>query len=63
MPHTQNLPRIITATITSGDKPDRRELPELVEKSRKAGMAVENVISDRAYSGDRRIQAAFKRAL
>ena len=35
--------RIITAaTITSGEKPDGRELPELVEKSRKAGMTVEN---------------------
>ena len=44
--------RIITAaTITSGEKPDGRELPELVEKSRKAGMTVENVIADRAYSG------------
>ena len=53
MPHTPNLPRIITAaTITSGEKPDGKELPEPVEKSRKAGI-----------SGDRRIQAAFKRAL
>ena len=44
--------RIITvATITSGEKPDGKELPELVEKSRKAGMTVENVIVDRAYSG------------
>ena len=44
--------RIITAaTITSGEKPDGKELPELVEKSRKAGMTVENVIADRAYSG------------
>lgn len=43
--------RIITAaTITSGEKPDGKELPELVEKSRKAGMTVENVIADRAYS-------------
>ena len=44
--------RIITAaTITSGEKPDGKELPKLVEKSRKAGMTVENVIADRAYSG------------
>ena len=44
--------RIITAaTITSGEKPDENELPELVRKSRKAGMKVENVIADRAYSG------------
>ena len=52
MPVVPNLPRIITAaTITSGEKPDGKELPELVEKSRKAGMTVENVIADRAYSG------------
>ena len=44
--------RIITAaTITSGEKPDGKELPELVKKSYKAGMSVENVIADRAYSG------------
>ncbi len=44
--------RIITAaTVTSGEKPDGKELPELVKKSRKAGMTVENVIADRAYSG------------
>lgn len=52
IPVVPNLPRIITAaTITSGEKPDGRELPELVEKSRKAGMTVENVITDRACSG------------
>ncbi len=44
--------RIITAAIvTSGEKPDGKELPELVKKSRRAGMIVENVIADRAYSG------------
>ncbi len=43
MPVVPNLPRIITAaTITSGEKPDGKELPKLVEKSRKAGMTVEN---------------------
>ena len=52
MPVVPNLPRIITAaTITSGEKPDGKELPELVEKSRKAEMTVENVIADRTYSG------------
>lgn len=52
MPVVPNLPRIITAaTITSGEKPDGKELPKLVEKSRKTGMTVENVIADRAYSG------------
>lgn len=51
--------RIITAaTITSGEKPDGKELPELVEKSRKAGMTVENVIADRAYSGKDNLKLA-----
>ena len=44
--------RIITAaTVTSGDKPDGPELEELVRKSRKAGIKVETVIGDAAYSG------------
>lgn len=43
--------RIITAaTITSGEKHDGKELIELVNKSRIAGMDVEAVIGDRAYS-------------
>ena len=42
---------ICAAIVTSGEKPDGQELPELVEKSRKNGIKVENVIGDRAYSG------------
>ena len=56
--------RIITAaTITSGEKPDGKELPELVEKSRKAGMTVENVIADRAYSGKDNLTLAVRKAV
>ena len=44
--------RIITAaTVTSGEKPDGKELAELVQKSRAAGMEVTAVIGDKAYSG------------
>lgn len=42
---------ICAATVTSGEAADGKELPSLVEKSRKAGIKVENVIADRAYSG------------
>lgn len=43
--------RIITAaTITSGEKHDGKQLQELVEKSKEAGMEVENIIGDAAYS-------------
>ena len=42
---------ICAATVTSGEKPDGKELPMLVEKSRKAGINVETVIGDGAYSG------------
>lgn len=43
--------RIITAaTITSGEKTDGKELPELVRKSRDTGIEVEMVIGDKAYS-------------
>lgn len=51
--------RIITAaTITSGEKTDGKELPELVRKSRDAGMEVKAVIGDKAYSDKKNIEAA-----
>ena len=51
--------RIITAaTITSGEKPDGKELSGLVKKSRAAGMDVKTVIGDKAYSGKDNIEAA-----
>lgn len=51
--------RIITAaTITSGEKTDGKELPTLVQKSRDAGMKVETVIGDKAYSSKENIDAA-----
>lgn len=44
--------RIITAAIvTSGEKGDGPQLPELIEQSRNNGMEVETVIGDAAYSG------------
>jgi len=43
--------RIITAaTITTGEKTDGKQLETLIEKSIKAGMKVETVIGDAAYS-------------
>jgi IS5 family transposase len=43
--------RIITAaTITSGEKPDGKELIDLIKKSKKAGVEVEAIIGDGAYS-------------
>jgi IS5 family transposase len=51
--------RIITAaTVTSGEKGDGPQLPELVEQSRNNGMEVETVIGDTAYSGKENIQFA-----
>ena len=44
--------RIVTALeITSGEAPDGKYLPELVKKSKKAGIEVKEVIGDKAYSG------------
>ena len=44
--------RIITAaTVTSGEKSDGTQLPELVEQSRNNGMEIETVIGDATYSG------------
>jgi hypothetical protein len=51
--------RIITAAIvTSGEKPDGKELPGLVQKSRAAGMQVDAVIGDQAYSDKKNIEFA-----
>lgn len=51
--------RIITAAvITSGEKGDGQYLKELVNKSREAGMKVDNVIGDTAYSGTENLNYA-----
>ena len=43
--------RIITsATVTTGEKSDGKELQKLIEKSQQAGIIVEEVIGDAAYS-------------
>lgn len=43
--------RIITAAvITTGEKSDGKYLPELIEKSKAAGLKVDTVIGDAAYS-------------
>lgn len=44
--------RMITGIeITTGEAPDGKYLPTLVEKSKKAGIDVKEVIGDKAYSG------------
>ena len=44
--------RIVTGLeVTSGEAPDGKFLPSLVEKSEKAGIEVKEVIGDKAYSG------------
>ena len=51
--------RIITAaTVTSGEKGDGPQFPELIKQSRANGMAVETVVGDRAYSGKDNITLA-----
>ena len=51
--------RIITAaTVTSGERGDGPQLPELVDKSRQNGIEVDTVIGDTAYSGDSNLKKA-----
>ena len=51
--------RIITAAVvTSGEKHDGKQLEALVEKSRAAGVEVESVIGDGAYSEKENIEYA-----
>jgi transposase len=51
--------RIITAAvITSGEKSDGKQLPELVVKSKAAGMQLDTVVGDTAYSEKNNIEMA-----
>lgn len=51
--------RIITAAVvTSGEKNDGKQLPELIDKSRAAGMEIEAVVGDCAYSEKSNIELA-----
>lgn len=53
--------RIITAAIvTTGEKSDGQYLPELIAKSRRAGMEIETVLGDTAYSGKDNLKYAKK---
>jgi len=49
---------ITAATVTSGEKGDGRQLPQLIEKTRKNGIEVKTVIGDTAYSGDSNLKQA-----
>lgn len=51
--------RIITAaTVTTGEKSDGKYLKELVEQSKEAGMDIDTVLGDTAYSGTDNLQFA-----
>lgn len=49
---------IVAANIMSGEKNEGHDLKTLVEKSREAGLTVETVIADTAYSGKENLQLA-----
>ena len=49
--------RIVTALeVTSGEAPDGKYLPSLVEKTKEAGVEVKEVIGDKAYSGKENLE-------
>lgn len=51
--------RIITAAaVTSGEKHDGKQMKDLVEKSKSAGIEVENIIGDAAYSEKENLEYA-----
>lgn len=51
--------RIISAaTVTSGEKHDGKQLQDLVEKSKAAGIEIENIIGDAAYSEKENLEYA-----
>ena len=51
--------RIITAaTVTSGEKGDGQQLPKLVKKTENAGMEVDSIVADTAYSSKENLRMA-----
>lgn len=51
--------RIITAaTVTSGEKGDGQQLPKLVKKTEDAGMEVDSIVADTAYSSKENLRMA-----
>ena len=51
--------RIITAaTVTSGEKGDGQQLPELIKKTEEAGMEVDSIVADKAYSSKENLKMA-----
>lgn len=53
--------RIITAaTVTSGEKHEGKQLKDLLEKSKEAGIEVQNIIGDSAYAEKENIELAEK---
>ena len=56
--------RIITAaSVTSGEKADGKELPDLVRKMEENGVPVENIVGDGAYSERELIEFANQNGL
>lgn len=56
--------RIITAaTITSGEKHDGKQLPNLIEKSENAGLEIDEVLGDAAYAEKDNIKLAEKKGI
>ena len=54
--------RIVTAaTVTTGEKTDGLQLPMLVEKTEKAGLQIDTIIGDAAYSGKDNLIMAKKK--
>ena len=54
--------RIVTALeATSGETPDGKFMTSLVEKSKRTGLEVKEVIGDKAYSGKDNLEIVLKK--
>lgn len=49
---------IVAATVTSGEKGDGKQLPDLIDKAKENGIEVDAVVGDAAYSGDSNLKKA-----
>ncbi len=54
---------ITAATVTTGEKHDRKQLQNLVENSKQTGIQVENIIGDAAYSENENIEYSSEKEI
>ena len=54
---------IVTATVTTGDRHDGKELKTLIENAQKSGLEIDSVVGDMAYSEKSNIEYCKEKSI